>query len=146
MWRKANDSERLFIKKEFMPKEIVSAFIVALLDAALICFVVSLFPRDFSRISVSYVLISIPIALFLVYVFYYTFRTLYKFVKIAYKLHTNKYSVAECKIDEINVHRIGLINNANIVASTSDGESYRTSYGSPFTTKPSQGDQLSLFH
>lgn len=144
MWRKANSEEKTLIMKKYMPKEIGSALIVAILDAVLIMFTVMMLPRDFGDISTGYVIVSIPIALFLIYIFFYTFRAIYKSVKSAYMIASNKYEVTECKLDEVSVNRIGWINNANVTAKTSDGESYRTSYGSAFTTNISNGQSALL--
>ena len=139
MWRKANDEERAVIRKSFMPREIASAIMVAIMDFVIIYVMLLMVPKSFNGFSVGSVIVAIPISLFFIYVLYYTFRAIYKSVKIAYLIISNKYSVAECKLDEVKVNRIGLVNNANIVASTSDGETYRTSYGSAFTTKAIKG-------
>lgn len=137
MWRNADDTERAFIRREFIPKEIASAILVVLLDIGLILVITS-WLKDLYDMNVPLVMVALPIVLFLIYVFYYTFRAIYKSIRTIHKINANNFTVAECKISKVNVHRIGLINNANIVASTSDGEEYRTSYSSPFTTSVMQ--------
>ena len=144
MWRKANSEEKTFIMKKYMPKEIMSALMVAVLDAIVIGFMIMSRPRDLSDISSGYVILAIPIGLFLAYILFYTFRAIYKSVKSAFLIATNKFEVTECKLEEVSVNRIGWINNANVTAKTSDGESYRTSYGSAFTTNISNGQSAML--
>ena len=144
MWRKANNDERRIIMKKYMPKEIISALMVTLLDAIVIGFVLMSLPRDFKEISFGYAIVAIPITLFLAYILFYTVRSVFKSVKSAYLIASNKYEVTDCKLEDVSVNRIGWINNANVTAKTSDGESYRTSYGSAFTTSVSNGQSALL--
>ena len=143
MWRNVNDTEMEYIKREFIPKEIASAILVALLDIVLLM-VIGSWLKSLYDVNMPLIIVAVPFVLFFIYVFYYTFRAIYKSFRTIQKINTNKYTVAECKINEVNVHRIGLINNANLVASTSDGEDYRTSYNSPFTTRVMQGQSALL--
>ena len=144
MWRKANSEEKTFIMKKYMPKEIFSALVVALVDAIVIGLVIFSLPRDIHELGVGDVIVAIPITLFLTYIFFYTFRAIYKSVKSAYLIASNKFEVTECKLEDISVNRIGWVNNANVTAKTSDGESFRTSYGSAFTTNIANGQAALL--
>ena len=144
MWRNAEKEELMIIKKKYLTKEIFSALLVAALDVCLVLFYYSLLPKDFESISSGYIIMMIPISLLFFYLFFYTFRSIFKSAKEVYLISTNKFTVADCKLDEVKVNRIGWLNNANVEVSTSDGESYRTSYSSAFTTKVAKGQSALL--
>ena len=136
-WREATEEEKMYIKKQYLPKEIVSAILTLILDILIVTLMIFMIVEFRDAFTVI-------IDIFLAFILYITFVPIIKSVRSIRNLMTDRFSIAECTLSSVDTKSVGLMKSSYVTAVSKSGESYSMNYSSPFVTKVSQGQKVYL--
>ena len=143
-WREPRDEEKEMITKKYISKELFVILFVGLFDLGIIIFTIYSIVSDikaplYAKPSLTYSLVFYGfIACILFFTFWGTGKT---FVNI-FSFHLGKVKVAECIIEELDMHFMGRRTLINLTAVSKDGARYTNSFSALNSQKMHKGENV----
>lgn len=145
-WRLPNDEERMLITKKFISKELIVILFVGIFDLGLIIFTIYSIISDvkapvyikpsFANSLVFYVFVTC----ILLFTFWGAGKTFVEF----FSFHTGKVKVADCIIEELEMHFMGRRTLINLTAISKEGVRFTNSFTAMNSQKVHKGENVLL--
>jgi hypothetical protein len=145
-WRAPSDEERVMIKKKFILKELFVMMFVGLFDIGLILFTIYSINSDIKAPNYSkpQMVYSIVFYGFVACILFFTIRGVVKTFLNFFSFHIGKVGVADCIIEELDMHFMGRRTLINMTAVSKDGVRYTNNFTSMNSQKVHKGENVLL--